>query len=150
MRKREPRPNRDIQEAGEGKKTRPRRERISHKRDLLKIEGVPKDKIAKWINDIDNRIQEKRDDGWEFVYRSDVLVPGQDAGTGTDIGSALSRRVSYDNHKNEPVIAYAMCIWKDWYEDDKKVIQDQIKEIEDQMKQAGKQAEGTYGKVTIS
>lgn len=115
---------------------------------------VPDDKMPRWVNDVDNRLQTFLDNDYEFVQAKEGMKIG-DTGTdgNTDIGSKISKVVG-TTKTNEPMRAYLMMIDRDWYEEDQAEKQVKVDNIDRAIRSPGFGADTkgldknhTYGKI---
>lgn len=108
-----------------GTEDRPKRVPISNSRDLLTVSGVPKNCVARWVNDSPpGRIQKFLDAGYTFLTADGVRTGDRTVNTGAGVGSLQTREVGGG------VIAYVMVINKELYMEDQAAKQKDIKDRE--------------------
>ena len=133
--------------------TQGKRVPVGH-RDALKVGANPElenNHSLRWVNDLDNRLHEFLDAGYEFVQKDEISSTGSRTVDNTEaqVDSRVSKVVSYDKLNNRPVSAYLMKIKKEWYEQDQNEKADRIQARKERM--VGKQDEpGHYGKINIT
>jgi len=109
---------------------RPKRTPVSESRDVLAARNIPEDKVARWVNDVSDRIIRFREGGWEFITDTGVCVGEKTVEASRDCGSTIRRLVG-TGPNNEPLYAYLMAISKDWYNEDQERKQDRVDELEE-------------------
>lgn len=116
-------------------------------RDKLKVKNLcPKDHVDRWVSDgmssDPHRIQRFLDAGWKLVLK--------DGGTvGDRTVSSADSTSSFVTHKDVTGLLYYMVIHKDFYDADQVDKQKTVDESEESIKAAA-EAEGMYGKITLS
>lgn len=113
------RPRNDVAEK------RPNRIPVSGNRDILVVDKLPEDKVARWVNDDKDRILKFLQGGWEFVTDQGVVVGEKTVEASKGIGSVVHRLVG-TKATNEPLYAYLMVISKDWYNEDQAAKQTEV------------------------
>jgi hypothetical protein len=118
---------------------RVRRKSYESNRAPLAVKGLDqRNQKARWVNDIDDRIAEKLEQGYQFINKDGSLLVGQDsAGTSSSTDSRVKKPVG------RGVVAYLMAIPLDFYNDD---------EIINAIKRPGKgsvSGEVDYGNVSV-
>lgn len=123
---------------------RPRRTNINGKRNVLTIQDTQKDPgfVYRFVNDIDSRIQNFEEMGYEIVRDSSIKVGDKRVANPSAEGSPVV--VSKGNTRS-----FLMRIKKEWYEEDQEAKAKAISETEAGMK-AEAQSQGMYGKLEIS
>lgn len=127
-------------EKSETKKAR-RRVRIGEDgRNILNVK-TPDGYVGRWVNDIDNRIEEMKARGYEVYGGQDLstddgLVDGSDG-----IGSAMIKNVGKGTK------SVYMVQKKDWYDEDQSDKQKHIDDVERTI--MTNDEEGRYGKIKI-
>lgn len=104
--------------------------------------GVPRSKLAvpeirgyqlRWFNDLEGRIQQAIDGGYEFVSPDEAPTfgtPGDIDNVNRDLGARVSRVVD----KSTGMRAYLMRIKKEFYEEDQAAKQSIIDETDHQIR----------------
>jgi hypothetical protein len=132
-----------------GKPGRPKKvERIPFgaRRSKLHVKDQIKGYVLRWINDVDGRLLEAQEGGYQFVDRKEVprLGQGQLHEENADLNSRVSKVVS----RGEPVIrAYLMKIKESYYREDqaaKEEVNRQVDEALRQGKPGGNVVENQY------
>lgn len=116
---------------------------------------IPSDKIGRWINDVDNRIEMALNSDYEFVTNKDNAHIGNGIrNENTDIGSKISKIVG-SGKNGEPIRAYLMMIDRDWYEEDQAKKEEKNNMIEQAIRvpgygagQKGLEKSSMYGKMS--
>lgn len=122
--------------------TRTRRTPINGQRNKLNVRGQEPGYVYRIVNDIDDRVQNLQDAGYEMVTDKNVTVGDKRIANPTQEGSPVKVSVG------QGVQAYVMRQKQEWYDEDRAVRKQQADEIEAQMKQEAKEA-GFYGKLKI-
>ena len=89
------------------------------------------------VNDVDDRIENFKDRGWEVVPAKDTKVGDRRADNASPTGSASE--ISVGNGTK----AIVMRIPKDWYDEDQKAKAEDVDRLENSMKEDAKR--GYYG-----
>jgi hypothetical protein len=86
------------------------------------------------VNDMDNRVNELLDRGYEFVLSHEIEgISTNTVSRNTDIGDKV--RFLVGTQKNgEPLQAYLMKIKKEWYEEDMQELQDRNDKIDESIR----------------
>lgn len=121
---------------------RPKRTSINGKRNILTVEGKDPGYVYRFVNDVDNRIQNFEDLGYEVVRDNSVKVGDKRVANPTAEGSPVM--VAKGGTKS-----YLMRIQKDWYDEDQANKQKIVDETEAAMQSEAK-SQGMYGKLDIS
>jgi len=119
---------------------RPQRIPVSRNRDILTTKNIPKGKVGRWVNDIEDRLLKFLQGGWEFVTDQNVTVGEKTVDASHGVGSVIHRLVGGGH------TAYLMVIDKEWYEQDQHAKQNLIDELEEAMHKPSAR-DGTYGSV---
>lgn len=95
------------------------------------------------LNDINGRIQQALDNGYEFVTSEEVGGASNSNVTNrnTDLGDKVRFQVGHDD-KGSPLYGYVMKIPEDWYAEDQKAIQDRNDKIDHAIRQGKVTADG--------
>lgn len=96
----------------------------------------------RFVNDDGDNVQDKIDNGWEPVEKSETQVGDKRVESSNSEGSIV--RVSVGQGKK----AVLMKIPKDWYDEDQAIKQEAVDATENATKQEA--LSGTYGKVEIT
>ena len=104
---------------------RPARVPVSGNRDILAVKNIPDNKIARWVNDVDNRILKFQQGGQEFVTDEGVTVGQPTVESSKAVGKVVSKIVG-TKKTNEPLYAYLMVIDRDWYNQDQQAKQNDV------------------------
>jgi hypothetical protein len=115
---------------------------------------IPKGKVARWVNDVDNRVQMFFDNGYDFVESTADTHVGDGLENGnTDIGTKVSKIVG-STKTNAPMRAYLMMINEAWYKEDQAKKQEKVDSIDSAIKtpgfgadQKGLDKSHSYGKI---
>jgi hypothetical protein len=127
---------------------RVRRKSYESNRAPLAVKGLDqRNQKARWVNDIDDRIAEKLEQGYQFINKDGSLLVGQDsAGTSSSTDSRVKKPVG------RGVVAYLMAIPLDFYNEDQRAKQRENDEIINALKRPGKgsvSGEVDYGNVSV-
>lgn len=125
------------------KASRPSRVPVSGNRDILAVQNIPEHKIARWVNDVDNRILKFQQGGWEFVTDQGVVVGQPTVESSKAVGKVVTKIVG-TKKTNEPLYAYLMVIDRDWYNEDQRSKQDNV-DANEQMIYNNLRANRDYG-----
>ena len=129
-----------------GTKERVRRVPISGNRDVLtapKREGY----VRRFVNDDERglRIQMFQNAGWALVRDKDVQIGDKNV---TNRNNSIAADV-VRSHVGSGRYAYLMEIKREWYEEDQKAKEEELKKTDDAMR-AQSNEEGRYGEIKIS
>jgi hypothetical protein len=119
-----------------------KRTRISGRRNILTVHGIPKGWVARWANDVDGRIEQLQEAGWEFVTDKEIAVGDRTVNSGSNDGSLITKRVGGG------ITAYLMATPQEYYDEDKALSQAEIDEMEKAI--TNRRDEGQYGTISIS
>lgn len=122
--------------------TRTRRTPINGTRNRLNVRGQEDGFVYRIVNDIDDRIQNLQEMGYEIVTDKNVSVGDKRIANPTQEGSPVKVSVG------QGVQAYVMRQKKEFYDEDQKSKNASIDELEAQMKRDANK-EGFYGKLKI-
>jgi len=122
--------------------TRTRRTPINGTRNRLNVRGQEDGYVYRIVNDVDDRVQQLQDAGYEIVTDSKVTVGDKRIANPTQEGSPVKVSVG------QGVQAYVMRQKQEWYDEDRAAKDAKVAELESQMKRDAKDA-GFYGKLNI-
>lgn len=138
----------DEKPAG-AKSVREARKRVplgAHRRKLsIDHLNIPKDKVARWVNDKPGRILQAVEGGYQHVREPEGSVrTGEEELVAKNIGDSVSTVVG-SGEAGEPITAYLMVIDKDLYDEDQAFKQSQLDELDDAIKKGNVEpGEGQY------
>jgi hypothetical protein len=112
-------------------------------RNILTVKGKDPAYEYRIVNDVEDRITQFQDAGYEIVQNDAVDVGDKRASNGTAIGSAKTLSVGQGTK------AYVMKIKKEWYEEDQRAKQGQIAATEASIKEPALNG-ADYGKTSLS
>ena len=122
----------------------PPKERVTRtplgQRNRLKAVNTDPGYVQRWFNNVDDRISDSIERGWEIVPADKAKVTANIVDNTSSMGSA--KEVSVGGGTK----AYLMRIKKEWYEDDQKAKQREIDLQVEQLKRANTAA-SDYGTV---
>lgn len=110
-------------------------------RNLLTVKGKDPNYNYRIVNDVDGRIAQFQEAGYEIVPRGTVEVGDKRASAGTPVGTAAHFSVGGGQK------AVLMRQRKEWYEEDQRAKAEFVDAQEASIKQ--KALDGTYGKLEI-
>ena len=113
-------------------------------RNVLTVSNKEAGYEYRFVNDVGDRIETFKDNGWELVEASDVRIGDKRVSAANSLGTKAQASVSKDGTK-----AFVMRIKKDWYDEDQSNKARSIAEQESGMKQSALSS-GDYGKIEIS
>lgn len=108
-------------------------------RNILTVKGKDPNYEYRIVNDVDDRITQFQEAGYELVANDAVKVGDKRVNSTTSEGSVKQMSVGQGTK------AYLMRIKKEWYDEDQAVKQRQVNEIERATKE--KALDGTYGQL---
>lgn len=111
-------------------------------RNILTVKGKDPNYVYRIVNDVDDRIAQFQEGGYEVVGDETVKVGDKRVAIPSAEGSAKQLSVGQGTK------AYLMRIKKDWYIEDQQAKQRFVNEQENATKE--KALDGTYGKLEIS
>jgi len=111
-------------------------------RNILTVKGKDPNYEYRIVNDIEDRIAQFQDAGYELESDEAVDVGDKRVSQGTSIGSKKVFSVG------QGIKAYVMKIKKEWYDEDQRAKQQRVDAQESSIKE--KALDGTYGKLDIS
>lgn len=111
-------------------------------RNILTVKGKDPNYEYRIVNDVEDRIAQFQDAGYELVPDEAVDVGDKRASQGSSIGSKKLFSVG------QGVKAYVMRIKKEWFDEDQRAKQRQVDAQESSIKE--KALDGTYGKLDIT
>lgn len=111
-------------------------------RNILTVRGKDPNYEYRIVNDVEDRITQFQEAGYEIVSDESVQVGDKRVSAASSIGSAKQLSVGGGTK------AYVMRIRKDWYEEDQATKLRQVAAQEDSIK--AKALDGNYGKLEIS
>jgi len=112
-------------------------------RNILTVKGKDPAFEYRIVNDVEDRITQFLDAGYEIVQSDSVEVGDKRASNGTAVGSAKQLSVGQGTK------AFVMKIRKEWYEEDQRAKQGQIAATESAIKDPTLNG-GDYGSTKIS
>ena len=112
-------------------------------RNILTVKGKDPNYEYRIVNDVEDRITQFQEAGYEVVQSESVDVGDKRAASGTSIGSAKTLSVGQGTK------AYVMRIKKEWYEEDQRAKQGQIAATESAIKDPTLNG-GDYGSTKLS
>lgn len=127
---------------------RPRRTPVSGNRDILTATFVPKDKKARFVNDVEDRLLRFMQAGYEFVTDQGVLIGEKTVDASKGVGNVVYRLVGSDKF-GKPMYAYLMAIDRALWEQDQADKQADIDAVEQAMHDASRK-ENHYGELRVS
>lgn len=137
------RPNRNAPDTADSSK-RPIRKSFD-RTGPMHVSAAPSDKTLRWVNDTRNRITEKLNNGWTLVHKDSVITEDNELNVASEMGSAASQVVGWDERTNRPIVAYLMAIDKDLYNDTQDEKEYMLKERMDAMSENQKNSvPGSY------
>lgn len=122
--------------------TRPQRTPIN-KRDILSVKGKEPGYHYRIVNDVGDRVEALKEQGYELVEATSVRVGDKRVNNATPEGSHAQVAVGGGQK------AFVMRQRQEWYDEDQKAKETQIKALEQSMVQQA-QTPGNYGKVEIT
>lgn len=113
-------------------------------RDIIAVKNTPSDKVGRWVNDVDGKVQKALDLGYQFVP-ADTRVVGDPSvdNTGSNVGEYRTKAMG------KGVTAYYMEQRKDWYDEDQMFKQTMINSTEQGLREQDNEDPLRYGKVEI-
>lgn len=120
-----------------------RRTSINGRRNVLTVKGKEPGFEYRWVNDVDSRIEEYRESGWEVVSDKNVKVGDKRVNNPTSEGSPVTKSVGGG------VTAFLMRIKSEWFKEDQDLKQAEIDKIEASLK-AEAQRQSDYGKIDLT
>lgn len=111
-------------------------------RNILTVKGKDPNYEYRIVNDVEDRVTQFTDAGYEFVQDEAVEVGDKRVSSGTNMGSVKQMSVGGGTK------AYVMRIKKEWYEEDQRAKLKQVDLQESSIKQ--KALDGNYGKIEVS
>jgi len=140
----------DAEEAPEGLKSvreSRRRTPLGRHRRKLSIDhlNIPKDKVARWVNDKPGRIMQAIEGGYQHVRKpKGATRVGEEELITSNAGNSVSAVVGADEG-GRPITAHLMVIDKDLYDEDQDYKQKQVDELDNAIKAgAVEPGEGQY------
>lgn len=121
---------------------RTKRTPINGQRNILTVRGKDPAYSYRIVNDVDDRIQEFLERGYELVADEAVSVGDKRVAKPTQSGSNVELSVGQGTK------AFVMRIKKEWYDEDQAAKAAKVNEIENQMK-ADARKDGNYGSIKI-
>ena len=122
------------------KSNRPKRAPISGNRDVLTVRGIPEGYVARWVNDVDERVSKFQAAGYEFVNDKGVITGDKTINNGDNVGSVITKNVGGG------VVSYLMAQRKEYYEEDKATA---AQAIDDTEAAITRKKEGQYGSIEV-
>ena len=124
-------------------KRQSRRTPISGYRNPLTVKGKDPEYEYRIVNDVDGRIDDLREVGYEVVTDSKHKIGDKRVATPTKEGSPITK------HVGNGITGVLMRIKKEWFDEDQDAKQQKVKDIEQSMK-ADAATKSDYGKLEIS
>jgi hypothetical protein len=110
-------------------------------RNVLTVKGKDPNYVYRIVNDVDDRVTQFQEGGYELVENETVEVGDSRVSAGTAVGSKKVMSVGRGTK------AYVMRIKREWYDEDQSKKQDFVDEQEASIRK--KALDGTYGKLDI-
>ncbi len=95
----------------------------------LVVENKDPNKVYRFVNDKDGRVELKQDQGWDVELAKDHRIGGRRVDTSSAEGTAARVNVGAGDH------AILMSIPKEWYEEDQAAKQERVDASEQTIKQ---------------
>lgn len=111
-------------------------------RNILTVKGKDPNYVYRIVNDVDDRIQQFKDAGYELVPDEAASVGDKRVNNATATGSAK------EVHVGRGQKAFLMRQKREWYEEDQATKLARVAEIERATKE--KALDGTYGELSIT
>lgn len=111
-------------------------------RNILTVKGKDPNYEYRIVNDIDDRVQQFKDAGYEIVADEDAKVGDKRVDSASSLGSGKAISVGQGTK------AFLMRQRKEWYDEDQAAKLGHVAEIERATKE--KALDGTYGKIEIN
>lgn len=111
-------------------------------RNILTVKGKDPNYEYRIVNDVEDRIAQFQEAGYELVPDEAVDVGDKRVSQGTSVGSKKVFSVGQGTK------AYVMRIKKEWYEEDQRAKQRRVDAQESSIRE--KALDGTYGKLDIT
>ena len=112
-------------------------------RNILTVRGKDPEYEYRIVNDVEDRITQLQEAGYEIVQSDSVDVGDKRAANGTSIGSAKQLSVGQGTK------AFVMKIKKEWYDEDQRAKQGQIAATESAIKEPSLNG-SDYGSLKVS
>jgi hypothetical protein len=124
----------DTEEVPTGPKSvREARQRVPLGRHRRKLSvdhlNIPKDKVARWVNDKPGRVAQALEGGYQLVRNPQNESAGEDTLVTGQLGEALTAVVGSDE-AGRPITAHLMVIDKDLYDEDQAFKQAKLDELD--------------------
>jgi hypothetical protein len=113
-------------------------------RSRLAVNGKDPNYVYRFVNDIGDRINMFQEAGYELVSKADHKIGDNRVDIASPDGSHASVSVGI-SPKGESQRAYLMRQKREWYEEDQRTKQEEIKQTQRQLKNPD--LEGSYGKI---
>lgn len=123
------------------KTERIRRSSINGTRNRLNVRGKEPGYVYRIVNDVDDRIQNFKEMGYELVTDNNIAVGDKRVANPSQEGSPVEVSVG------QGVKAYVMRQKQEWFDEDQKAKQARVNELEASMKS---ESLADYGKLTIT
>ena len=111
-------------------------------RNILTVKGKDPNYEYRIVNDVDDRIAQFQEAGYELVETDSVDVGDKRVSQGTTVGSKKQFSVGGGTK------AYVMRIKREWYDEDQRRKQQRVDAQESSIRE--KALDGTYGKLDIT
>lgn len=112
-------------------------------RNKLTVKGKDPDYVYRIVNDIDDRVHDMLERGYEIDASEEIRVGDSRVDQTAKLGTVRQIPVG------QGVKAILMRIKRDWYNEDQAIKQDLVKKSEDAMRKSNPN-DGTYGKIDIT
>lgn len=120
---------------------RPQRTPVGQ-RNILTVKGKDPSYVYRIVNDVDDRISQYKEAGYEIVPDTSVAVGDKRVNAASSVGSGKQISVGQGTK------AFVMRIRKDWYEEDQAAKLTQVAAVEQATRE--KALDGTYGDLKLS
>lgn len=110
-------------------------------RSRLNVKGKDPNYEYRIVNDVDDNISIREEQGWEVVTDAEVKIGDKRVADPTDTGSPKTVSVGGG------LTGYLMRIKKEWYQEDQAAKQAQVDKVEQATKPSNR--DGFYGKVSF-
>jgi len=117
---------------------------VGEARNILTVQGKEKGFVYRWVNDVDNRITEFKQAGYDHVVDDSLDIGSDDVKQGSVVGKTISKSVG------QGVTAYLMRIKEEWYKEDQQAKLSKVDSSEELIRANVNKITGRYGKVEIN
>jgi len=119
----------ETQEVSKRNADRKKRVPLGAPRRKMSANNIPKNKVARWVNDWPGRVNNAIQGGYRLVMGDETTIGDETVDLNTDMGMAVSMVVG-KNDDGTPLRAYLMVIDKDLYEQDQDEKQKEVDKID--------------------